>query len=921
MSPLHTRYKRDGLVSLFKFQLSVPFDFNVNVTFAPVPRKDKCPFLLCLKANIRWHYIQSCTVIKDSFIPWSVILPNKASKYLEFSISLLFGQIDNCSDSLLKVLYQPTNVNVHPHAISFWYNTATYARKLSTWNYVKRCYFSMESLQLESYRDLTTLFSEHMQRPFQGSGEEMHAIRVTVPVHQKITIKIDLSEKAKDTCNTSRLHLYNGPGVLSHKMEPETRNNVSSYPASTFQVFVVGVTFHHTLEQCSLQYEGYNTSLDIVELQQTFSMHWNANDVSKTLYCSSLKQTTACVIQIEGKQGIIINITNLRGSRHISYSEYNFDNYLEMSRMRTMYKDSVGLCYYGLFAVGSWSLYHQGEKRYHLTPLCTAYIEKTQAVWLSSQGTMNVFLYSYEPYSTMETRFLISASRCESVTIQLCSENNELYNMVHQSHSGEIKISYLEKLSTSKNENVGIMKVFVAGDDSCLALNILKIHSKSYTFCSNYRFDFASKTRKALTLNGFVSSYHFYYGKQYDGQLWLQYEPKYISMETHSGTTSFESKGFHSIFTAGEPAFLTLNIAYPFVQLMTVISAIAVETMASSTESNPPPLLHVSAENVTKILGWISQRKPKCFKLMLSTKGNISKSEFPPMTITTTSVFSRDVFLRVVSDRDVLYSIQNDVCLVRPITERRSSSSFFSCDKNREAPGRIINTKIYSRMSRDFVEYDLNVAYLSVVKTIRKTTFSSSLYVDSSRMISGVTSRFELRTNRQVPKKEESTEKMVDSLLLVTDVKPSQSHEFTVEDQAAGVCYNEPVNTDFLSGQVNNTDVLIASTSYLWQTYKLYYRVKGMIHEILSCYDFVTCQTLLPHEPDLVSWKYADNHCRANSMALLTIGTKEEELHIGSLQTSVSKDGNRYDMQLIYLGLFTKVEASVLSNTEQKQLL
>ncbi len=71
--------------------------------------------------------------------------------------------------------------------------------------------------------------------------------------------------------------------------------------------------------------------------------------------------------------------------------------------------------------------------------------------------------------------------------------------------------------------------------------------------------------------------------------------------------------------------------------------------------------------------------------------------------------------------------------------------------------------------------------------------------------------------------------------------------------------------------------------------------------------DPLTCGDLNPHEPDLVSWQYADQYCRKHNMTLLTVGYKEEELHAGSLQTSYTTHGFRYDMQFIYLGLFTQV--------------
>ncbi len=121
----------------------------------------------------------------------------------------------------------------------------------------------------------------------------------------------------------------------------------------------------------------------------------------------------------------------------------------------------------------------------------------------------------------------------------------------------------------------------------------------------------------------------------------------------------------------------------------------------------------------------------------------------------------------------------------------------------------------------------------------------------------------------------------------------------------SGICYNQPVSKEELKIIKEETNVLLGRTSYQGHEYKMFFKVKKKVG--LNCFDVMMCSYLDQYEPDLISWKYASKYCIKNNMSLLMVGSKEEELHAVSLQTSASKGGRRYDMHLVYLGISSEV--------------
>ena len=92
------------------FLLSAPFDLHLNLTLAPVARKDQCSFILCLGCIFDLEERRQCTVIAGKFEPWSLISP-KGKVALTLTVTLLYGN-SSCPNDLVKIISQPTSSKV-----------------------------------------------------------------------------------------------------------------------------------------------------------------------------------------------------------------------------------------------------------------------------------------------------------------------------------------------------------------------------------------------------------------------------------------------------------------------------------------------------------------------------------------------------------------------------------------------------------------------------------------------------------------------------------------------------------------------------------------------------------------------------------------------------------------------------------------
>ncbi len=374
LNPHHIVYKRNRKVKIFKFQFLVPFQFYINITFAPVPRKPRCSFIFCLE-GLLWGSLECCAIMRNSFIPWSVIIQRRPC--LTFSVALLYSKEDNCSNTLVKLIYQPINaiLKIHSGGIQMRVDFS-------------KCKFNQHAKLLCSKRD--------------NNSPAMYNMHFTVSPRQRITIR---ASRDKNVCNSTSepLYLYDGPGVLSHKLQPQIQtDSCNSYQASSYQVCVVRIASMQTVEWCVLQYEGHNISLDTIKIHSTnTSHHWNVNSIHNTL-CLMKNQVSFCGaafwaarginvnisrlrginVNISRLRGINVNISRLRGSNHISYSEYDFQQEQQFRPFNIYgttgtYRDSIGLCYCGTVAIGYWSLGKE-RQRHHMTPLCTVEANPTQ---------------------------------------------------------------------------------------------------------------------------------------------------------------------------------------------------------------------------------------------------------------------------------------------------------------------------------------------------------------------------------------------------------------------------------------------------------------------------------------------------------------------------------------------------------------
>ena len=94
-----------------------------------------------------------------------------------------------------------------------------------------------------------------------------------------------------------------------------------------------------------------------------------------------MNQITICGIKFKGKEGLGINIKNLRGNNHLSFSENSQKLSTEKNREIVIMKEPFSLCYCGMIAVGWSSVHGKGNTKYYTTPLCLVHIQHPETVW------------------------------------------------------------------------------------------------------------------------------------------------------------------------------------------------------------------------------------------------------------------------------------------------------------------------------------------------------------------------------------------------------------------------------------------------------------------------------------------------------------------------------------------------------------
>lgn len=94
----------------------------------------------------------------------------------------------------------------------------------------------------------------------------------------------------------------------------------------------------------------------------------------------------------------------------------------------------------------------KNQQEEYRTHLCTINADNKQGVWLSSESILNVMLFNYSPYSSMEVEFHVSSLNCVSVTISLCHETQ--ISGVNLLNTGAIDISHVAvKVNRYLNKN------------------------------------------------------------------------------------------------------------------------------------------------------------------------------------------------------------------------------------------------------------------------------------------------------------------------------------------------------------------------------------------------------------------------------------------------------------------------------------
>lgn len=295
-----------------EFQFTMPFDQHLNITFIPVERKDTCPFIFCFCIHkVALQYLdKTCTIVKGTFPPWSVLLKHETyfgKTYINFRLylTLLYTEYDSCSKNLFQMNFQPTISRTQSHAYeSVKVNKAKYRGK--------KCCISNSFYQLESNKNPKYV--------------RVKTIRIAVHPNQYLTVKSDLDAYVKH-CESENapLYIHDGPGVLSYKMKKySTRNNVL-YKALTYQVFVLKIVEQHrNTDKCILRYEGiFWFGKESVKVNDSIlSYHFQSQSASRIPHCIERRHITFCRLKFEAEQTLLLNVTALRGNTCVSYSEY-----------------------------------------------------------------------------------------------------------------------------------------------------------------------------------------------------------------------------------------------------------------------------------------------------------------------------------------------------------------------------------------------------------------------------------------------------------------------------------------------------------------------------------------------------------------------------------------------------------------------
>lgn len=943
LSKNHITYKQQKDGNIFHFELRVPFQYNINITFTPVKRKQSCPFILCFRKESRLYiYEHICPLLKGNFIPWSIIFSyddgdirtnyhkfswNKKIIFSRFVVSVnpLYSSEDNCSLQLLKILYQPINTHLESYFYSSYYDSFI-VKEINS--HSTDCKFDLNLKTLETYR-YSVIKNLFKRSPI----DALYAVRITVPFKYYISIKLS-KYLTEQVCNTvlEPMYVYDGPGVLSENLQPKVDDLHAFYSATTNQVLVMKVinqkyldTFSSTPHRakCAVQYESHLIELKRIRLRKEHKSFHLKPSVSINSLCTKNKKIVSCALDFKTNGNLIINVTKLQGIKHISYSQYVYDShsqtFFDLPNGAENVIKPASLCYYGVVAIGHTSSQPE-ENKWHFTPVCIQDIMAHQPVWLSSAKGLNVIVYSYLPYSDIELKFEVSKSRCEAITIELCKKLDFAWNNEGLKRKRLNIYLFSKKPLHNKDAQDVFSQDFVTlfkavlQSNTCLGINIVKIQVNNQRQCSKLGLVLESirSVKSSLTSKGYISIEHYYKNVL---------PKKYISVQTEKESMFFETKKYHLIKSS---RYVQFQLIHKQAEVLSVLSSIIVTAMEHTGSNQMQSEAIITSTNIHYLSDMNIDTKPTCLKLVANSSMSIDDAV---QHFYIESWYASDIYVKP-DTHCFKSSAKNNACYFDDHNDLACIMFGRMCDPSLTPPD------VHQCCPAGYGSF---FETIRVRKAVNVNLGISSFYVDGTTEIKGVNQRFQINLRRQAPRKTR-TEKTVGALIQVVK---SKRISLILEKQNSQQCYQRNVNKHLPNGAGKNTIFFIGSVSYRYHEYKMFYKVKREVRwhawqpffhphylyfnpknrklnltELYTmnktrpyymCFDHITCEGFVTYEPDLVSWEYANKHCKENNMKLLTIASKEEELHAVSLQTFIGKDGKRYDRQLIYLGLHTKV--------------
>ena len=450
----------------------------------------------------------------------------------------------------------------------------------------------------------------------------------------------------------------------------------------------------------------------------------------------------------------------------------------------------------------------------------------------------------------MEVSFDIFRTECDSVVIDPCGYLKETME-VNKPVKGAIEIKYKGK---RKQERFTISTI----RKGCLILN-LHFEMKSKQSCAQYKMFFFTRSNFTLNSFGFITIDYYFHPHYAENELFF--------VQDQSTKNYFESKNHHLVKQSKKRTILELDISSYKVDILGLFFSIVFQSDHFVKNANQKLLSRdefpLPVPLFDDVSDFLSDSSQSCYKLSL--KGKMGK-----IKVIGQSFYSRVVFVRPfekVPESKYFYTQENGICSLNVL-----SGTPPPCDEHMKVPSR--------------------ASQYSVIKSISSNHDQVSLYFDGSHIIRGAEDYFQVLPHLSAYGKD-----TIQNVQGIFHVNIGQaSSDITVVKEHSGVCYNQKVETNILEEYFHNDVILLyGSVQYSNKKYFMYFKSRDFIinHHMnnLQCYDAFTCGNLDAKEPDLVSWESADKYCRQKNMTLVTIGSKEEEIRVMSLQTSIGKDG------------------------------